>query len=173
MIQKTGRFPCTLPGRGDRADLSCESNPAHRLPLCAKSHRTGSPSLPVLYPVSGFKHISAQTCLHVILHQLFQNFVTFYLHNQASGALMAGNVGRISRHDISHNLVDGIVPLLRQRAVHLLKNLAHFQLCIILYCFKKLCISHITHGYHSRPLTTLIYSNPKYSIRQEKSFLFF
>ena len=93
MIQKTGRFPCTLPGRGDRADLSCESNPAHRLPLCAKSHRTGSPSLPVLYPVSGFKHISAQTCLHVILHQLFQNFVTFYLHNQASGALMAGNVG--------------------------------------------------------------------------------
>ena len=39
-------------------------------------------------------------------------------HNQTSGALMAGNIGGISGHNVSNNLVHRIVPFLSKRCIN-------------------------------------------------------
>ena len=60
---------------------------------------------------------------------------------------MAGDIGRIPGHDISHNLIDGIITLFSQCLVHRGQYDLHarFRLCLH---FKKLCVSQILILHH-------------------------
>ena len=47
--------------------------------------------------------------LNIRFQQFFYQFITLYLHNQASGTLVAGNIGRIPRHDNPVNQIVGYI----------------------------------------------------------------
>ena len=98
-----------------------------------------------------------QLRINIYLHQLFQDLITLRLHDQASGILMTGDVGGIPGHNISYDLVDRIISLLRQRHVDLFQDLAHIHLILFLHCLKILSIMNIAHIV-SRPLTVRYYS---------------
>ena len=85
----------------------------------------------------------AESRIDIILHQFFQDLIPFHLRSQASCALVACNIGRITRHDIADDLVDRVVSLFRERLVNLTEDLTDLQFFIFLYRFKILCITDI------------------------------
>ena len=97
--------------------------------------------------ISSFAKRLAESRLDIVLHQLFQDLVTFYFHDKASRALIARNIGRIAGHDIADDLVDRVIPFFGQCFVDFTKDLANLHFFVFLYCLKILCITDIAHKY--------------------------
>src|SRR5262249_42223675 len=67
----------------------------------------------------------SQLCLDVAAHELFEQPVAVDLPDQRPGILVARDVGRISRDQIAHDLVNRVVPSLEQRVVDVAERLLH------------------------------------------------
>lgn len=71
---------------------------------------------------------------------LLYQFIPLNLHDHASCAFMTGNIGRITGHDITNDLIYRIISLFVHCVIHQIQNLFHFQL-LIRFCPEILCIS--------------------------------
>ena len=63
--------------------------------------------------------------------QFLDDLVPLHLHDETSGALVAGNEGGISRHNITDDLIGGAVPLLYQSVINNPKDLLRAHLIIL------------------------------------------
>jgi hypothetical protein len=48
----------------------------------------------------------------VIFDQSLQKLVSVYLPDQGPCVIMVGDIGRVLRQDIAHDLIDGVIALL-------------------------------------------------------------
>src|SRR5699024_11314751 len=54
----------------------------------------------------------------VLLDQLLQQLVPIQLADQGAGVVVVGDIGRVLREDVPHDLIDGVVSFLLKGAVY-------------------------------------------------------
>ena len=80
--------------------------------------------------------------LNINGQKFFHQLITLDLHDQAACAFVARDISRISRHNVTDNLIDRIVSLLNHRVIHLIQDILDRDIRSRFHS-EKLCVSDI------------------------------
>lgn len=107
--------------------------------------------------------------LQITLHQNLQKFIAVNFADQCTGVIMIGDIGGIFGQDISHDLVNGIVPFFTQSLIYGGKNV--MSLFILFLCRVKLSGIFVHAG--TTLLLVYLYYNLFFRLCKEENIVLF